>query len=337
MLLNPAMWWRAIRVIPRLDKDEWNGLDLIARWLIATRAAVLIITVLSAAIAGLLAYRAGQFSWRLWLVLTLGLLMAHATNNLLNDLTDHLTGADTDDSFRSQYGPQPLEHGLMSRRENLCYALVTGLIAAGAGGYLVGVGGSGVLVLLAVGAFFVLFYSYPLKYFGLGELAVLVVWGPLMIAGGYYVLTGGWTWSVVLASLPYGLGATTVIFGKHIDKLSTDRAKRIHTLPVLIGERAARYAVIGMMAAQYGLVAYLVVSRFFSPVLLLVLLAARTFGLVIRVYRQPRPEHMPPEYRADIWPLWFVAFAFLHNRKFGGLFLLGLGLEAGLRQLAWLD
>lgn len=60
-------------------------------------------------------------------------------------------------------------------------------------------------------------------------------------------------------------------------------------------------------------------------------------GLVIRVYRQPRPEHMPPEYRADIWPLWFVAFAFLHNRKFGGLFLLGLGLEAGLRQLAWLD
>ena len=337
MLLNPAMWWRAIRVIPRLDKDEWNGLDLVARWLIATRAAVLIITLLSAAIAGLLAYRAGQFSWQLWLVLTLGLLMAHATNNLLNDLTDHLTGADTDDSFRSQYGPQPLEHGLMSRRENLCYALVTGLIAAGAGGYLVGVGGNGVLVLLAVGAFFVLFYSYPLKYFGLGELAVLVVWGPLMIAGGYYVLTGGWTWSVVLASLPYGLGATTVIFGKHIDKLNTDCAKRIYTLPVLIGERAARYAVVGMMAAQYALVAYLVVSRFFSPVLLLVLLAARTFGLVIRVYRQPRPEHMPPEYRADIWPLWFVAFAFLHNRKFGGLFLLGLGLEAGLRQLAWLD
>ena len=73
MLLNPAMWWRAIRVIPRLDKDEWKSLDLIARWLIATRAAVLIITLLSAAIAGLLAYRAGQFSWQLWLVLTLGL------------------------------------------------------------------------------------------------------------------------------------------------------------------------------------------------------------------------------------------------------------------------
>ena len=65
--------------------------------------------------------------------------------------------------------------------------------------------------------------------------------------------------------------------------------------------------------------------------------AESALALVIRVYRQPRPEHMPPEYRADIWPLWFVAFAFLHNRKFGGLFLLGLGLEAGLRQLAWLD
>lgn len=335
-MLSPAMWWKAVRVIPRLDKDEWDGLDIIARWLIATRAAVLIITFLSAAIAGLLAYWVGQCSWSLWAVLTVGLLMAHATNNLLNDLTDHLTGVDKDNSFRSQYGPQPLEHGLMTTRENLLYALISGLIALSAGGYLVTVRGSGVLLLVGIGAFFVLFYTYPLKYFGLGELAVLVVWGPLMVGGGYYVLTGEWTWAVVLASLPYALGATTVIFGKHIDKLATDRAKHIYTLPVLIGERAGRYTVIGMMVLQYALVVYLVASQFFSPVLLLVLLAAPTFALVLKVYRQSRPEHMPPEYRADVWPLWFVAFAFLHNRKFGGLFILGLGVEAGLRQLAWL-
>src|SRR2546430_10339218 len=31
------------------------------------------------------------------------------------------------------------------------------------------------------GAVFVLFYTYPLKYIGLGEVAVILVWGPLMI------------------------------------------------------------------------------------------------------------------------------------------------------------
>jgi 1,4-dihydroxy-2-naphthoate octaprenyltransferase len=44
-------------------------------------------------------------------------------------------------------------------------------------------------------AFFVLFYTWPLKYIGLGEIAVLIVWGPLMIGGGYFV------WSAVLTGL----------------------------------------------------------------------------------------------------------------------------------------
>ena len=64
-------------------------LDIISRWLIATRAAVLIMTFISAAIAGLLAARDGQFDLGSWLLLVLGLVFAHATNNLLNDLTDY--------------------------------------------------------------------------------------------------------------------------------------------------------------------------------------------------------------------------------------------------------
>ena len=36
--MNPSMWSQALRVIPRISKDEWKRLDVIARWLIATRA-----------------------------------------------------------------------------------------------------------------------------------------------------------------------------------------------------------------------------------------------------------------------------------------------------------
>ena len=65
---------------------------------------------------------------------------------------------------------------------------------------------------LVFGAFFVLFYTFPLKYIGLGEVAVLLVWGPLMVGGAYHVITGRWDWQVALASLPYALGTTTVLF-----------------------------------------------------------------------------------------------------------------------------
>src|SRR5688572_29619913 len=115
MALNVGMWGRALAVIPRVSKEEWQDLDLVSRWLIATRSAVLVMTVMSAGIAGLLAYRAGRFDPWLWAALTIGLTFAHATNNLLNDFTDHVKGVDRDNYFRAQYGPQPLEHGLMTK------------------------------------------------------------------------------------------------------------------------------------------------------------------------------------------------------------------------------
>ncbi len=106
-------------------------------------------------------------------------------------------------------------------------------------------------ILLGLGAFFVLFYTWPLKYIAMGEVSVFIVWGPLMIGGGYYVLTGVWNWTVIWASLPYVLGVTTVIFGKHIDKVLVDKAKKIFTLPVIIGEKIARYSVLAMMILPY--------------------------------------------------------------------------------------
>ena len=59
--MNVAMWGRAMSVIPRVSKQEWDTLDVVAKWLIATRFAVAVMTFISASIAGLLAYRDGAF------------------------------------------------------------------------------------------------------------------------------------------------------------------------------------------------------------------------------------------------------------------------------------
>ena len=60
--MNPSMWLKALQVIPHVSKDEWKKLDVISKWLISTRAAVLIMTFLSAAFAGIFAFRDGKLT-----------------------------------------------------------------------------------------------------------------------------------------------------------------------------------------------------------------------------------------------------------------------------------
>ena len=321
--MNVTMWRKALQVIPRISNEEWQGLDVISKWLISTRAAVLIMTFISAAIAGILAFQAGGFNLGRWLLLTVGLIMAHATNNLLNDYIDYKKGVDQDNYYRSQYGPQVLVHDLMTTRQLLTYAAVSGAIALLAGLALVILQDGITLILLALGAFFVLLYTWPLKYIGLGEIAVLIVWGPLMIGGGYYVITGTWDWTVIIASLPYALGVTGVIFGKHIDKFDMDKEKNIHTLPVILGEKFSRYLALGTIFLQYILVVYLVIIRFFTPLMLIIFFSIPVLLQIIPLFRSPKPEEKPADY-PDVWPNYFVAGAFVHNRRFGLLFMLGL-------------
>lgn len=327
------VWSRALRGVPRLTPGQWQALDAVSKWLIATRSAVLIMTFISAAIAGIFAVRAGQFNLGLWLLMTLGLMMAHATNNLLNDMTDYARGVDRGNYYRAQYGVQPLEAGFWTMKDAWRYAVFTGGVALACGIALVALRGGLTLPLLAAGAFFVLAYTWPLKYIGLGESAVLLVWGPLMIGGGYYVVTGEWSWHVVLGGLPYALGTTMVIFGKHIDKRAADKEKRIYTLPVILGDRLARATAIGCMVTQYALVIGLIIAGFFTPILLVVLLALRAFALTFHMFRQPKPAEKPEWFPADAWPTWLAAFAFYHNRAFGLLFLLGLIVETALKIL----
>ena len=144
---------------------------------------------------------------------------------------------------------------------------------------------------------------------------------------------------MVIASLPYALGVTGVIFGKHIDKYEMDKAKGIHTLPVLLGEKISRYTVVGMLVLQYLSVVYLVVIRFITPkafsftlVLLIVFLALKSFAQILPMFSKPKPDEKPAGY-PDVWPNYFVAAAFVHNRAFGMWFLLGLILDTIVKAL----
>jgi len=322
--INFTMWKQALSTMPQVDKSKWHELDWISQWLLSTRAAVLIMTFMASALAGLIAWRDGAFDGVVWVVTTIGLVFAHATNNLLNDLVDSNKGVDKNNYYRNQYGVHVIEDNLMSKSSFYRMLAITGGIAIAAGLCLVYTRAGITAELMLAGAFFVLFYTWPLKYYGLGEPAVLLVWGPLMIGGTYYVTTGQWSWPVTWLSILFALGPTTVLFGKHTDKLESDKEKKVNTLPVILGEALSRKAVILMMLCQYALSAILVVTGVFHWALLLVFLNLPNLKATISIFKQAKPEQAPDDYEPGAWPLWFSAYAFVHNRKFAGLFILGV-------------
>ena len=333
-----AMWRKSLsQLIKMEDKKEWDGLDILSKWFIATRSAVGTITLYSGLIGGLLAWQYlyvnnRPFSFLTWLILTLGLFIAHGTNNLINDYTDFSRGIDKDNYFRTQYGVHPLAQGFWDKPTHLVWFGVSGFLATLSGIYAIYITNFSptVVWLFAVGAFILLFYTYPLKYIGIGELSIFIIWGPLMIGGVFFVLTGVWSWAVILASLPIGLNVVTINLGKHTDKAKEDIVKGVRTLPVLVGETAARYITISAIVLSYLITLYLIfVTHFFTPVMLLIFLAYKPAQMAFQRLSKPRPTEPPTGY--PIWPRWFSTVCFIHNRMFSNYFVIALIVDTLLR------
>ncbi|MGO9156637.1 UbiA family prenyltransferase [Mycobacterium sp.] len=135
----------------------------------------------------------------------------------------------------------------------------------------------------------------------------------------------------MLASLPYGLLCTTVLMGKHIDKIPYDEPLGIRTLPVLLGEARARVVTLAMMAGCYVLVAVAVAVGAMPWPALLVVAALPRLAKVWPYFRRPPPDAPPPNF--PVWPLWYAALAWVHVRVAGGLLVVGLAISAVLRTL----
>jgi 1,4-dihydroxy-2-naphthoate octaprenyltransferase len=307
-------------------------IDAVTRWIVITRAAVLPMTLFAGLVAALLAIGEPELDWR-WLLLAIaGIMLAHTANNLMNDLYDTQTGTDSASYPRALYAPHPVLSGLVSRRTLLVAIATVNLADLAILIVLTWARGWPVVAFALSGFVLSVAYTAPpvrLKKRGLGEPDVLVVWGPLMVCGTYYSAVGAVGWNILLASLPYGLLCTTVLMGKHIDKIPYDQPLQIRTLPVILGETRARALTRGMMVGFYLLVAVAVLVHAMPWPALLVVLAVPRLVKVWPYFRRPPPQEPPKGF--PVWPLWYAALAWLHVRQAGALLVLGLAIGALLR------
>ncbi|HET9730692.1 MAG TPA: prenyltransferase [Acidimicrobiia bacterium] len=253
----------------------------------AARLPFLTATVVPIALGGAVAGAHGRFSW-LWfgLAMVAGIAV-HLGLNIANDVFDDASGADAANVTPTPFsgGSRMIQYGLVSRRTMAraaiaCYAVATILgvvIAAERGWWLLAIGAVGLVVSAA--------YTAPplrLAHHGLGELAVMLGFGPVMVVGTYYACAQRWSWEALFVSVPVACLIGLVLYENEIPDRTSDAHANKRTLPVRWSPAAVvRVYAVTATLTFVAVVAGVAVGMF--PIA--ALLALATIPMAVRVYR----------------------------------------------------
>ena len=225
--LKPNLWWGAITGFYKPGVQDIPNLDRVSLFLYSARSVILVISAQAAIIAGLLAAGVGRFDRVNFIGVLVGFVVAHMISNLSNDYFGFTRGHDTPDSPRMRYTVHPLASGMLDSRTLLTGLALLAVIGLSITACFIVEYGWMAAAFAAAGVSLLFLYDAaptPLKSIGLGEFAVLLVWGPLMIGGGFAMIAGQLSADAMFASLPYGLAVMTILTGKHIARNSSGTA-----------------------------------------------------------------------------------------------------------------
>jgi 1,4-dihydroxy-2-naphthoate polyprenyltransferase len=230
----------------------------------------------------------GAFTWWTALLTLIGGSFAHLAINVTNDVFDTLSGADEANTTPTQFsgGSRVVIYDLVTMRGLAWLAAVLFAVAAVIGLLLVAVTGS--LTLLWIGiagiALGVAYTAPPLKlvYRGLGEIAVALGFGPVMLLGAYVVQTGRVAWEPFVLSLVPGLLIALILYVNEIPDRRSDASAGKRTLPVRFGPDVIRTGYLVVALGAFALIAAGVVGGLLPWPTLIALAAV---PLVLRVHR----------------------------------------------------
>ncbi len=230
-----------------LSLGAWIGI-----WIKAARAPFLVTSALPAILGGIIAYSHNSFDWTTFLLAFFGIVMAHTAADFIDDYFDYKNGnfANKDQQFHDS----PLVRGVITAEQVMVAFLLCMVLALAAGVYLLMHIGTPVLILTAIGAFIVLFYTSPpirLNFRGLGETSLFLAFGPMTVFSVYYVLTQSFDWTPILAAVPVGIFVMNVGIVSNTFDHDDDVRNRKFTMPVKLGQATAVKVLTGVTAFAY--------------------------------------------------------------------------------------
>lgn len=258
------------------------------KWIEGARPKTLIASLSPVLIGSALALKVGSFNVFVFIACLLFALAVQIGTNFANDYIDFLKGADT----KERKGPRRLVQAGLTAPEKM-RKVTFGVfgIAALTGLYLMLVGGwqIGVLALLAI--LFGYLYTggpFPLGYLGLGDLFVVVFFGPVAVAGVTYLQTGMVTAEALLAGIPPGLLSTAILVMNNLRDLEQDKRAHKKTLPVRFGLRFGQWEFACCMLGAA------LIPVFQVGVLPSLPTAVMGIPLVLTVFKAPKGEVLAP-------------------------------------------
>lgn len=183
-----------------------------------------------------MAFASGSVHWLSAAAAAWGAIMIQIGTNLANDYFDYRKGADRPD----RSGPTRVTQSGLVKPEQVkaAFTLAYGLAFA-AGIYLVWRGGWPIALIGVLSILFGILYTggpYPLGYHGLGDIFVLIFFGPVAVGGTYYVQTLQINSTVLLAGLSPGLFSVAILTVNNLRDIRGDRSAGKRTLPVMFGQ-----------------------------------------------------------------------------------------------------
>lgn len=211
-----------------------------AIWLQAIRPKTLLISVSPVFVGTILSLSDGFFNVTTFLFTLVCALGIQIGTNLANDYFDYMKGTDTSESK----GPANVtQKGLVSPSKMKKAVVMVFLFSFLCGLYLVWQGGLGIAILLVLSIFFGIIYTagpYPLAYVGLGEVFVFVFFGPIAVAGTYYLQSQTFSMEPCIAGIGPGALATAVLAVVNLRDIDEDRLTKKKTLAVRFGKTFAK-------------------------------------------------------------------------------------------------
>jgi 1,4-dihydroxy-2-naphthoate polyprenyltransferase len=238
--------------------------------------------VLGAAIAW---HQARAFDPLLFFLALLGSVSLLLAANGIDDVYDQLNGVDAtaDRLFPKEFpGWKPITRGAISIRDGFVISALLYGLSIVIGIYLSLVVGWLALGIAVPGILLSYFYTAPplkLDYrgLGLGELSILLSFGPIPCLGAYYVLARGL--ALVAAVAPISTGMLTVNILLMHDLIFFEAYKQAgkRTLGVVLGAKKAQRLVLLLALVSYLVIIASVVVRWVPPAGLLCVAAAPLF------------------------------------------------------------
>jgi 1,4-dihydroxy-2-naphthoate octaprenyltransferase len=263
------------------------------QYFIATRPWSFSMSLISVSLGTLLAAAHGPIRWGVFAAVAVAIVLTHAAGNVINDYFDSRNKVDQPDSPTARYRPHPIMAGMMSLRTLLLEA-ITFLVLAGVVGVALAVLRSPHLFwIIAVGLVLTVFYTagpIAYKYSALGEVAIFLIWGPLMFEGAYVAQRQQPAVEALVASVPFGVLVALVLFANNLRDIEYDRRSGIKTIAILLGHRRSLVLYAGLMLSAYVYVALAVAVRALSAWTLLVALSLPLAIGLLRSFRRGIPD-----------------------------------------------